>query len=275
MYAPHILLLCAAPGDDVLGANAAIIRAREQGCRITAMMLTSGVSPTFMPGFLQRVFGRRHTQTVDAIANASRQAASALGYDFISWERAHGSNSIAPRMTAVLQTIAKAVVRTQAQAVWVPAFLGLSPDHDALNIIANQIKTAYPHLEVFEYIAPPIPIDHRRFSMMFPAKQTFELAINPTPAEATKRRRHAELLVRAGTHCVLAETERELFRPLAAYDYTRPPYGYVTGGVQSPSRKGKANGTRMLRRVLPYFNAFLRAPIPPLPPSPLPKQESR
>jgi hypothetical protein len=108
---------------------------------------------------------------------------------------------------------------------------------------------------------------------MFPAKQTFELAINPTQSEATKRCHHAEWLISAGARMTMAETERELFRPLAAYDYTRPPYGYITGGVHTPSRKGKADGARTLRRALPYFNAFLRGPLPPA--ATLPDQESR
>jgi len=273
MYAPHIFLLCAAPGDEVLGASAAIMRAREQGCRVTAMMLTNGL-PNPPAGFIGRLLARGRTRTIDTIITASRHVAGAMGYDYISWDRAHGAGSVPPRMLAITQTIHAAIARLQPQALWVPAFIGLSPDHDALNIIASRVKQIVPQLNIFEYATPPIHLADRRYGVMFPAKQGMELALNLSQTEAGKRQRHAELLLRAGARFSMANTERELFRPLAAADYTKPPYGYLTMNIQQPSRAAKAAGARIARRVLPLFAAYLRTP-PTVPAPPLPIQESR
>ncbi|MGE3769621.1 MAG: PIG-L family deacetylase [Bdellovibrionales bacterium] len=254
MYAPHILLLCAAPGDEIVGASAAIVRAREQGSRVSVLMMTHGLPPAAPWSLWQK---HRQPKRLEKIAAASQRIAQMLGFQYAGWSMSQGLDSLWQRLPQVASQIARTIEALQPQCLWVPAFMGLSPDQDAINIAASRLRGL---IDIYEYVARPEQLDTRRFHVHFPSKNGMELALNPSISEATKRRRAIEILQAAGTQFVFAETDRELFRPLPVHDYARPPFGYIAGPTTNPTRQVKARAAALLKRVRPLFIAFLRKP---------------
>jgi len=253
MYASHILIICAAPGDELVGATAAITRARDQGYRVSALMLSNGAKPAPKWKFWAK---NDVSRRAEKLMIAGRQAAGILGFEFKAWNVKNNPDTLwrnIPRMAAYLKDM---IAKLEPTAIWVPAFTGQSPDHDAVNLAVSAV---HGDIETFEFVAIPITPDGKRYEMAFPQKRGLLMPLNIADAESVKRRRAIELLQRAGADLVLHEAYRETFRPMIKHDYTKPPLGYVPGAANNPSRSNQAIGARIMEKVQPYVVQFLQA----------------
>src|SRR5262249_31788593 len=114
----------------------------------------------------------------------------------------------------------RAIGQYNIDQLWVPAYEGGNADHDAANAVASLFAPKLKILEFAEYNFA----GGRAYSHEFPRPNGSEEVIALTPEEQQKKR--ALLAAYASEKCNLGyvKTERECFRPLAAYDYSRPPH---------------------------------------------------
>lgn len=261
MYGPVILLLCARPGDDLIGATGAILRAREQGSIVTAYMMSSGL----LPPARWKFWGKNSiAERTENIMDTTRRIAVDYGHQFVGWNGTHMAGSLANNLPALALDIERAFVSVKPDVVWTPAYLGLDPDYDALNVIASRLpQLAQSPVDIYEYIPRPIQrqaasgAGGTRAHVVFPNRHGMELSVNLTQGETGKRSRAIEALSRVYDEKLTSSSDRELFRLLPQHDYRKPPYGYKN----SMMMRGNTPGDALARAVVPRMLQLLRAPV--------------
>ena len=108
-----------------------------------------------------------------------------------------------------------------ADQLWVPAFEGGNPDHDGASAVASRL--AAEGLSVLEFAEYNLA-DGAATSHAFPAPNGTETVLQLTPAEQAAKRAALALYASERGNLGYVLAEREAFRPLAAYDYGRPPH---------------------------------------------------
>lgn len=295
MYGPNIMLLCARPADDVLGAGAAILRARSQGCIVQSLMMTNGLVAPPRWQLWRRFFGQeRQLRQADDLMQTCRRIAADYGHQFMSWHSAHDAGQIVPNLTQLAREVERTCANLKPDVIWAPAFLGLDPDYDALNVIASRLATfAAQHLkrriEVYEYIPRTLVrvqlgftkktrggprgghggghaasaqlADSQNTPMAFPNRYGMELVLNLTMNEAAKQIRALDALRMVYDEPLPSSHAREVFRLLPTHDYARPPYGYKNPFMI----RGQAVGRATADRTIPALLRLQHAPLQHLP----------
>lgn len=260
MYGPVIFLLCARPGDDLIGTGAAILRARDQGCVVSSYMLSTGMVPKPRWQFWQR---NRASENVENLMNTSRRMATDYGHQFVGWNTANGAGYIATHINQVARDIERAFVSIKPDVVWAPAFLGLDPDYDALNVIASRLpQLSSDPVDVYEYIPRPLQRTNLgagsgRTHMVFPTRLGMELMLNLTASEGAKRIRHLDALRAVYDEPLPSDSDRELFRLLPEHNYAKPPYGYKNALMI----RGRPVGAATANAVVPQFLRLKQTPV--------------
>jgi len=117
----------------------------------------------------------------------------------------------------------KVVRRVRPQALLTLAYEGGHPDHDSCNFITSVIarERSLPAWEM--------PVAHlfhkgeRRFQTFMPAPQP-AISLHPTADEIALKREALEEYASQGHFLVRFDSVDESVRPLAEYDYARPPH---------------------------------------------------
>jgi len=201
----------------VVGCCAAIGRAKAQGSKLAVLFLTHGcvdaatMWPWARPHYLEIVARRRaESQRVAAelslaVAGRAVRAARHLWRELADAER----------------EIRAAIAAFAVDQLWVPAFEGGNPDHDGACAIASRLAAeGMSVLEFAEYnLAGGKAASHR-----FPHPNGTEMALQLTPAEQVAKRRALGVYASEARNLGYVGIEREVIRPLAAYDYARPPH---------------------------------------------------
>jgi LmbE family N-acetylglucosaminyl deacetylase len=216
-FGARILLLCPHPDDEVVACAAAIDRARAAGSRVAVLFLTHGcvdqrtMWPWARAGYAAAVARRR--------AEAER-AAAALGLEVAGWSDRPARHLWRELATAEAE-VRRAIAAVAADQLWVPAYEGGNPDHDGANALASRLAAeGLGVLEFAEYnLAGGQPRSHA-----FPAPNGTESTIELTAAERAAKRQALALYASERGNLGYVATERETFRPLAAYDYARAPH---------------------------------------------------
>ncbi|MGH6972044.1 MAG: hypothetical protein ACREEQ_10585, partial [Caulobacteraceae bacterium] len=114
-----------------------------------------------------------------------------------------------------------ALVATRADQVWAPAFEGGNPDHDGANAIASRFAAeGMSVLEFAEY-----HFHGRRVSLhRFLSRNGQEEWLRLRPTEQTLKRRALKLYASERGNLFFVRARREVFRPLATYDYGKEPH---------------------------------------------------
>jgi LmbE family N-acetylglucosaminyl deacetylase len=216
-FGERILLLCPHPDDEVVGCAAAIGRARAAGARLHALFLTHGcvdqatMWPWARAGYADVVERRR--------AEAER-AAEALGLAVAGWS-GRPARRLWRELAAAETDVRAAVAAHAIDQLWVPAFEGGNPDHDGANALASRL--AAEGLGVLEFAEYNLAGGKAR-SHAFPAPNGTETVIELTEAERLAKRQALALYASERGNLGYVATLREVFRPVAAYDYARPPH---------------------------------------------------
>jgi LmbE family N-acetylglucosaminyl deacetylase len=216
MFGRRILILTAHPDDEVVACAAAIGRAKAQGAEIFALHLTDGCLAR------ETMWPWRRAHHAAAVARRRQEAEAAaerLGIHPIGW-MARSTRRLWRELPEVDAEIRAAIEAHAPDQLWVPAYEGGNPDHDALNALGAGFAD---HLSVLEFAEYNF-FGGRARVQEFPASNGDEQTIVLTPAE---RRRKSELLglyasERGNLNYV--GTAHECFRPIASYDYARPPH---------------------------------------------------
>ena len=221
MIGQRILILVPHPDDEIVGCTAAIARARATGRDVFTLYLTTGVAPVETQWPWQRA---DQTTRVRRRRNEAVRVAERLGVQplaFLDWPartlrdhldeaRAHIAGVLADRTFAI-------------DTVWAPAYEGGHQDHDVTNMLASTLAGGpggVQCLEFAEYNFRDQAVRCHEF--VVPSRDDVVLVL-----AAQERQLKADLLdAYASERANLRHIEigRERFRPLARYDYSRPPH---------------------------------------------------
>jgi LmbE family N-acetylglucosaminyl deacetylase len=216
-FGASILILAPHPDDEVVGCAAAIGRAQAAGAQVSVLFLTHGCVERqamwpWARGRYAEVVARRRAEAEGACAQ--------LGVA-IAGVSERPARHLWRELAAAEVEVRRAIGQTGADQLWAPAFEGGNPDHDGASAIASRLAAAaLSVLEFAEYnLAGGRPRSHA-----FPRPNGTETLLALSPAEQAAKRRALALYASERGNLGYVSTERETFRPLAAYDYGRPPH---------------------------------------------------
>jgi N-acetylglucosamine malate deacetylase 1 len=201
----------------VVACCAAIGRAKAAGARVSLVFLTHGCvdQATMWP------WARRRYAAVVARRLAEAELAAAqLGATVAGWS-SRPARRLWRELPAVEREIRAALTAVAADQLWVPAFEGGNPDHDGVSVVASRL--ADEGLSVLEFAEYNLA-GGRAKSHAFPAPNGTETVLALTEAEQAAKRAALALYPSEQGNLGYVGAARETFRPLAAYDYARPPH---------------------------------------------------
>ena len=216
-FGASILFLCPHPDDEVVAASAAIGRAKAGGAKVAVLFLTHGCLDAATMWAWER---DRYPAVVARRRAEAERVAAELGVAIAGWsERA--ARHLWRHLPEAEREIRAAVAAHGVDQVWTPAYEGGNPDHDGANAIASRLAAeGMSVLEFAEYnLAGGKAGSHR-----FPHPNGAEQVLKLTGAERAAKRHAVALYASEKDNLGYVSAEREVFRPLAAYDYGRPPH---------------------------------------------------
>jgi LmbE family N-acetylglucosaminyl deacetylase len=216
MFGKRILIAVPHPDDEVVACCTAIDRAQEEGASVFALYLTNGciARETLWPW--QRKY---YDANVARRRAEAEQAAAFLGIAPIGWSP-RPARHLWRELPQVRAEIEAAAAHYGIDQLWVPAYEGGNADHDALNALGLIMARRVSVLEFAEYNF----CGGRARSQEFPLTNGTEQVLTLSPLE--RERKAAALAFYASEQLNLnyVKTARECWRPLAAYDYAKPPH---------------------------------------------------
>ncbi|MBI3419639.1 MAG: PIG-L family deacetylase [Proteobacteria bacterium] len=215
MFAKRILILIPHPDDEIAGCAAAIARARAEGARVFGAYLSQGCIPRedFWPwqrGAYQKRVARRMLE--------AEKAADFLGLNIVTKNVQRPARRIWRELKDVKVEVEASIRLCAPEVLWVPAFEGGNPDHDALNALAS--KSGLPVFEFSEYHLA----GGRAHSNTFIAKRGGEITLALSPEEQKMKRAAFRLYESERGNVAGLRLTQEQFRPLPRYDYSKPPH---------------------------------------------------
>lgn len=216
LFGRRTLLLIPHPDDEVVGAAAAIGRARARGGDVVGAYLTSGVPPSAGHWWRGR---QRYPERAARRWQEAVRVADALGLKMASPPPVPArtlKQYIADRLDW-LQGLAESLLPDR---IWVPAYEGGHQDHDVTNYLGARLAKRFPVWEFSEY----------HFASGTPASQRFlktrddEVTIELDASERAQKRELLDYYASERANLSHIGLEREVFRPLAEYDYEHPPH---------------------------------------------------
>jgi len=216
-FGASVLILCPHPDDEVVAAFAAIGRAQAQGSKISVLFLTHGCVDAAAMWPWER--GRYDAVVARRRAEAGRLAAE-IGLD-IAGHADRAARQLWRQLREAEREVRAAIAALAIDQLWVPAFEGGNPDHDGASAIASRLAAeGMSVLEFAEYnLAGGKANSHR-----FVRPNGTETVLRLTPAERAAKRRALAGYASEARNLGYVGVDREVFRPLAAYDYSRAPH---------------------------------------------------
>lgn len=216
-FGKSILILVPHPDDEVVGFAAAIGRAKAAGAKVSAIFLTHGCvdRESMWPWARDRyeaVIGRRRTE--------AERATAALGVGVAGWTL-RPARHLWRELDEGEAEVRRAVAAVGADQIWAPAYEGGNPDHDGANAIASRL--AADGVEVLEFAEYNF-LGGRTRLHRFPQLTGKEEVLELTPAEKAMKRRALRIYASEQGNLAYVATQREVFRPLARYNYGEPPH---------------------------------------------------
>jgi LmbE family N-acetylglucosaminyl deacetylase len=216
VFAERILLLVPHPDDEVVGCCAAIGRARAAGARVEAVYLTNGVPAREVLWPWDRA---SHGRRVARRWREAEQAAARLGMVEAARQDIP-TRTLKSRLGEAHALLERLLAALRPAMLWVPAYEGGHQDHDVASFLASRFRERVAVWEFSEYNYAGGTARSNRFVAATGSEQIIRLE----PDEAAGKRE--VLSVYASEHGNLRHiaTRQEAFRPLADYDYARPPH---------------------------------------------------
>jgi len=216
MFGSRILLLAPHPDDEVAGCCAAIRRARAHGSSVSVLFLTTGVPA---PQRLWPWDRARHPARVDRRRQEACQVCAALGAEIADFSPV-AARDLKNDLAAARNLIIEQSAACRADTLWVPAYEGGHPDHDLANFIASTLRQDLPVWEYSEYNFYGSRVRSNEF--FSPTGKEIELKLSDE--ERRFKKMLLEMYASERGNLNYLRMEREVFRPLASYDYSRPPH---------------------------------------------------
>ena len=216
MFGKRILILVPHPDDEVVACAATIGRAQQVGSKLFALYLTHGCIARDVMWPWQR---KNYESIVARRRGEAEAVARFLDIEPVGW-CARPARNLWRQMDAVYAEIQKAIGEHDIDQIWLPAYEGGNPDHDALNAVGQRLKRNASVLEFTEYNF----FEGKAQSHMFPYPNGGERVIELTETECKAKKAALARYRSEKSNLNYVAVTRECFRPLADYDYTKPPY---------------------------------------------------
>jgi LmbE family N-acetylglucosaminyl deacetylase len=216
MFGSRILVLVPHPDDEVVGAAAAIGRAKARGAAVFALYLTDGCLSRETMWPWRR---KGHRQAVARRRAEAERAAVLLGLEPVGWA-ARPARSLWRELPEVHAEIEAAIGAHKPDQLWLPAYEGGNPDHDGLNALGQLFTNQLSVLEFAEYNF----FDGKTGAQTFPYPNGAETIIALTEPERARKRALLKAYASEQNNLFFVGVERESFRPLSPYDYSQPPH---------------------------------------------------
>jgi len=216
MFGKKILIAVPHPDDEVVAASAAIGRAQEEGAEVFALYLTHGCIAREVLWPWQRKDYEQHMATR---RREGERAATFLGIKPVSWSP-RPARHLWRNLETVHAEIEKAVTSYGIDQLWVTAYEGGNADHDGLNAVGSVFRNKLSVLEFAEYNFA----GGRARAQTFPVSRDGEEILTLTPAERQKKHDGLAFYASEQGNLNYVKTERECFRALNVYDYSKPPH---------------------------------------------------
>lgn len=216
MFGQRILLLIPHPDDEVVGCAAAIGRAQARGGRVFGYYLTDGVPARDAHWPWRRA---QHSAMVERRWREAEAVATRLGMQVAGRERI-STRRLKDNLLGAMIRLAAAIYRVRPDVIWAPAYEGGHQDHDVTSFIASLLRGRAEVWEFSEYNFAGGRVQSQSFIERQGDERLIEL-------DATEHREKTALLALYKSeqgNLGYVGTRREAFRPLAAYDYGRPPH---------------------------------------------------
>jgi LmbE family N-acetylglucosaminyl deacetylase len=216
MFGKRILILVAHPDDEVVACAASIARARASGATISALYLTHGCLAQDVLWPWQR---KNYDQIVSLRYSEGDNAAKFLGIQPVGWSK-RPARHLWREIKAVYEEVDAAVLQYRPDQIWVPAYEGGNPDHDALNAVGSKFTKRLSVLEFSEYNFFSGKVSSNHF---ISSDEPVRIITLDNDERKTKK---AALAIYASERSNLSslKCKQESYRPLATYDYAHPPH---------------------------------------------------
>ena len=222
------LVIVAHPDDECVAFGALLQRSEHP----IAIYCTDGAP--LDPYFWQARYGSRE-KYADLRREEARQALKAVNVSEMRFladdPEAHGmfvDQELYRSIPLAYRLLREIIAAERPAALLTLAYEGGHPDHDTCNFLTWHLATE-TRIPAFE-----APLYHRaawageginrRGLQRFISESDDELDIAPTPAELERKRAMCEQYPSQGDFLGFFDIRREIVRPLAMYDYSRPPH---------------------------------------------------
>ncbi|MFA5040364.1 MAG: PIG-L family deacetylase [Bdellovibrionales bacterium] len=216
MFGKRILILVAHPDDEVVGCATSIAHARAAGATVSALYLTNGCIPreSMWP------WARKNYDRVVSTRHAEAEAAAlALGLQPVG-RSSRPSRALWRELPQAFREVQEALAQFRPDQVWVPAYEGGNPDHDALNAIGYKLKSRVSVLEFAEY---NFFGGKARYQTFISSDETVRV-ISLTPEEREAKKAVVKIYASEACNISYLGVEQESYRPLSTYNYGQPPH---------------------------------------------------
>jgi len=215
-FGKRILIAVPHPDDEVVGFCSTIARARAQGATVYAIYLTNGciARETLWPW--QR---NRYEANVIRRLQESVEVARALHITPVNYAD-RPARRLWSDMTSVYHEITKVLDFYKIDQLWVPAFEGGNADHDGLNGLCARLKDKVSILEFAEYNFA----GNTSQAQTFPFPNGTEVTLTLSEEEVLFKKQMLAMYKSEQQNLGYVGTHHECYRPLARYDYSKPPH---------------------------------------------------
>jgi N-acetylglucosamine malate deacetylase 2 len=218
------LVLIAHPDDETISCGALLQRMRDP---MVVYATDGGPQDAYFWGR----YGSRE-KYVELRRNEAKAALHAVGVENVLWladEDGHvfQDQRLFRNLTAAAEALRTMVAENRPQAILTLAYEGGHPDHDSCNFLGRQVA------DEFRIAAWEAPLYFRRgddnvLLQEFHRTNGTEIDLIPTDEESRRKRAMCEAYVsQKGVVAIFENNVRETFRPMATYDYSRPPHDGV------------------------------------------------
>lgn len=249
------LIIVAHPDDEAVTCGSLMQRMREP--RILFCTDGAPLDPYF--------WGRYDSREAYSLLRQkeARLALSRLGVTSIEFLKIRSGEHIVDqhlfeRLPQAIEAVFQAVSRVCPEALLTLAYEGGHPDHDSCNFITSVIarECSLPAWEM--PVNSLFEKGESKFQTFIWASQGL-VSLKPTSNEVARKRQALEAYTSQGQFLVRFDSMDESFRPLAEYDYARPPQEGVlnyeawqwsmTGKQVSAAFEAYLNGKRRVKRT--------------------------
>ena len=215
------LLLVAHPDDESISCGALLQRIREP---IVVYATDGGPKDDYF----WKNYGSRENYV--ALRRREAQAAlSAVGVQKVLWladadGHAFMDQQLFRHLPAAMMALRAIVAEHQPETILTLAYEGGHPDHDSCNFLGRQVAEEFG-LPVWEAPLYFRRADDNVLLQEFRNTNDTEIELVPSAEESRRKRAMCEAYVsQKGVVAIFENNTREVFRPMAQYDYSRPPH---------------------------------------------------